>query len=170
SRQFLNTVPAEERSGRLRLSRRGDRLYFFTAEGSSPNFQLREQCNFPKSPVRLQGIELTSQIFQQGGETSVVWKSLSIRAERMQGPALHDLAAAIAELNQQRDQLAERFVHDFVKQPPGKAIRAWNLGQVWSKRDAGLRFVARGADSWMAVGADFMQRITGDFDAVAHFT
>ncbi|MCA9061184.1 MAG: DUF1583 domain-containing protein, partial [Planctomycetaceae bacterium] len=105
-RSYFSTLPMEERGGRFRLSRRGEKLYYMTAEGDSPNWQLRGDAAITRDPVATDGLRLFSQIHEPGF-VDVVWKRIEIHAERLNGLAIDGTRADIAELNQQRDLLAK---------------------------------------------------------------
>lgn len=74
-------TPCETDSGRLRLARRGTKLSYLFAEGNSKTFHLfgTEEVS-PADTVR-HGVRL--QTFAFGGKTTVVWKDVTLRAERM---------------------------------------------------------------------------------------
>lgn len=72
----------EADSGRLRLVRRGDKIFFLYSEGDSPNFRLITTETVGPDEIMTNGLRL-SAITNGTGSTSVVWKKLSIRAEKM---------------------------------------------------------------------------------------
>ena len=83
---FLST-PMEERTGRLRLARRGNLAYYLSAEHDSPNFRLWATREFSTDPIAADGIVLLSQIHQVGF-TSVIWKRITVKAEKLSGEAI----------------------------------------------------------------------------------
>jgi hypothetical protein len=98
NRQYFVTKTLEDVGGRLRLARRGNTIFYLTSEGSSPNFRLwgRRECS--TDPIALDGLRLLAQIHELG-QTSVVWKSLIVRAERLTGPAVGQAEARAPGLN-----------------------------------------------------------------------
>jgi len=85
-REHFVSKPMEERSGRLRLSRRGNLAYYLSAENDSPNFRLWATREFSTDPIAADGVVLLSQIHEQGF-TSVIWKEITVRAEKLSGAA-----------------------------------------------------------------------------------
>lgn len=169
-RNFLVIEPMEESSGRLRLSRRGDQLYYLTAESDSPHYRLRSQRTIAKAPVALNGLRLMAQIFGDQGHISVVWKKLSIRAEKITGLATTGVNRILAELNEQRDKLPASFSHDFRKQDPiEEQFYRWGQLTSWQPDADGWQISAVGADKWTSSGVSVSSRIEGDFDVTLMF-
>jgi len=71
----------ETDSGRLRLVRRGKKLSYLFAEGDSETFHLFGTEDVSQSDTIRHGVRL--QTFAFGGNTSVIWKNVTLRAERM---------------------------------------------------------------------------------------
>lgn len=86
-REHFLSKPMEERSGRLRLARRGNKAYYLSAENDSPNFRLWATREFSTDPVAMNGIVLLTQIHQEG-HTSVFWKDITVKAEKLSGAAV----------------------------------------------------------------------------------
>ncbi|MCB0075071.1 MAG: DUF1583 domain-containing protein, partial [Caldilineaceae bacterium] len=59
---LFGETPAEETDGALRLIRKGDVLYFLTAEGDSDWFRLRGMRTVTADPVPLHGLRLMTQV------------------------------------------------------------------------------------------------------------
>ncbi len=104
----------EAASGRLRMARRGDTLYFLVAENDSPNFRVVRTEQVGTEDLVHEGLRILTQA-TGASRLEVVWKSFSIQAERLSGAAVEDASKLVAELDQRRDALAERFVHDFTQ-------------------------------------------------------
>lgn len=169
-RDYFGTVPMEESSGRLRLARRGNQMYFLTAEGDSPHFQLRGQRETAIDDVQLNGLRLLTQIFQQGGHISIVWTHLIVRAEGLSGRAVEDFDSQLVRLNEEREQLKERFSWDFSRDAPDESLfRRWNESNLWRDEDGGLLIVAPGTDDWTSAGVSVGKSITGNFDISVSF-
>ncbi|MEK6258637.1 MAG: DUF1583 domain-containing protein [Planctomycetota bacterium] len=71
----------ETDSGRLRFARRGKKLSYLFAEGDSETFRLFGTEEVSQSDTIRHGVRL--QTFAFGGKTNVVWKNVTLRAERM---------------------------------------------------------------------------------------
>lgn len=169
-RNYLLTEPMEEHSGRFRLARRGDQLYFLTAEHDSPHFRLRYQKTIATDPVALDGLRLLTQIHGDGGHVSVLWKHLSIRAAGLQGRALTGVNTTVAELNAQRDKLPARLTHDFrTQEPTDELFYRWGDVARWQASPAGWLIAANGTDNWTSSGVSVQSQIDGDFDVTLRF-
>ncbi|MBC7964348.1 MAG: DUF1583 domain-containing protein, partial [Fuerstia sp.] len=72
----------EASSGRLRLARRGTTLYYLFAENDSSVFRVLETETISDSPSVSDGLHFHTMCNGKG-DTSVLWKSISIRAERL---------------------------------------------------------------------------------------
>jgi hypothetical protein len=169
-RSYFSTQPMEEQSGRLRLIRRGNRVYYLTAEGDSSHFQLRGEQPITSDAVGVDGLRLFGQIHQKGGQLRVVWKRLFVRAQSLSGRAVdgHDLE--VVELNRQRDELPQQFTHDFKKQAPSDTLfYQWSIPGEWSSKDSGWLIKSTGSDQWTSCGLTPQARIVGDFDATVRF-
>nr|MBC8357152.1 DUF1583 domain-containing protein [Planctomycetota bacterium] len=154
----------EAPAGRLRLSRRGETVYYLFAENDSPHFRLYGTQAAVKDDVRL--LRLLTQTHLDGS-TKVVWKSLSIHAENLMGLALHDREELVAELNQQRDALPQSFKHDFAKDPiTAKRFHRWGT---WLPDANGLRMISNGTDNWTSSGIAPQLGLQGDFDIAVAF-
>ncbi|MBI1314234.1 DUF1583 domain-containing protein [bacterium] len=80
---FHDTTSEEATSGRLRLARRGEMVYCLFAEGDSSQFRIVTQGPLPNEGLLRDGVRLTAATQGKSGSTSVVWKSLTIRAEQI---------------------------------------------------------------------------------------
>lgn len=162
--QFTVAEPFEAESGRLRLARRGDMVYFLIAENDSPNFRLLRTERIAADDLVFEGLRFMTQSNGPGG-VDVVWKTFSVRAERLGGPALEDAAQIVAELDRQRELLAEQFVHDFTRDEfSAERFKHWNCEPLAEPRPDGLRLVAQGAERWTSSGISPHVSLHGDFD------
>ncbi len=69
-------------TGRLRMARRGTTLYYLFAENESSVFRVLETEEISDSASVADGLHFHTMCSGEG-ETSVMWKSISIRAERL---------------------------------------------------------------------------------------
>jgi len=169
-RSHFVSVPMEERSGRMWLARRGDRMYYLTAEGDSPNFRLRGEKPVEGDPTAFQGIRLLSQIYRKDGLVSVVWKSLEIRAEKLEGPAVEPFEKQLAGLDRERDQFSGHLEYDFnTLDPHGGRIYQWNNTSPWKPDEGGWTIINQGTDQWSSTGASVHAAVQGDFDVRMDF-
>jgi hypothetical protein len=72
----------EATAGRLRIARRGTNVYYLFASGDSDQFRLYRTQALTDSPVKAGSIELQTVTWGVGS-TSVVWKSLLLRADEI---------------------------------------------------------------------------------------
>ncbi|NQV25531.1 MAG: DUF1583 domain-containing protein [Rhodopirellula sp.] len=82
SYQASQTVSCEAFSGRLRLARRGTKIYYLFAENDSSVFRLVDTVDSSDADTVPDGLMIRTMSFQRG-QTSVTWKDISLRAERM---------------------------------------------------------------------------------------
>lgn len=168
-RDYFATKPMEETSGCLRLSRRGNQMYYLSAEGDSPNFRLRGTREVATVPVQMNGIRLVNQIHGTGS-SDVVWKRLEIRAEKIitESSAVPD--PRITELNEQRGRLAVHIRCDWVHQAPDTTL-TYRWGDVLESTESpgGLRIRAAGSLNWTSSGILLLPALSGDFDISARF-
>jgi hypothetical protein len=159
----------EAASGRLRLARRGDTVYYLFAENDSPVFRLFGKETGAEDDLVIGGLRLVTQT-EGEGLTKVVWKSLTIRAHRLSGLALLDEREALAELDGQRDALPDRFEHDFAEDVlTADRFHRWGAAAPQQPDENGLRVVAPGTDNWTSAGIAPQLGLTGDFDVAVTF-
>ena len=169
-RNYFVTEPMEETSGRLRLSRRGELMYFLTAENDSSNFRVRGKHPVTTDDLKIDGLRLMTQIHQKGGTVRVVWKSLSVRAEAVGSSTQLSSAELVRSLDQQQDKLGDHLINDFRQKPPtAEQFYLWNIPDEWKKDDKGLLIRSIGADVWTSAGVSSYTHLTGDFDATIRF-
>ena len=82
-RSYFAPQPAEGMAGRLRLSRRGETIYYLAADNDSDRFRLVGKETFNKADLQPQGIRLGVQAQGPQGLASVRFLELSVRAERL---------------------------------------------------------------------------------------
>lgn len=169
-RHYFDRRLVEATAGRLRLSRRGDRLFYCLAENDSDQFRQIGQSKFSIADIQTHGIRFSAQIQGTEGFTRVRWKEAQVRAERMQGAAFEDLDAKLAGLNQQREQLKASIRFDFKKEPPSpRDFYRWTDLRQWDAADNGLIIEAAGADTFTSAGISLAHPIDGDVDATIEF-
>ena len=163
---FFEAPPEESVSGRLRLVRRGTTLYSLIAERDSRNYRLIHRETVTQDEAKFQ----LRVGHHKGGATSVLWKSLDVRAEDSFGAFAGPLKS-ITELDTERSQLPEHRMWDFRVQKPGGASNALGEFDIAGGTVAkllpeleGLRVDVPGSDGWSASGLCSRHRIEGDFD------
>ena len=72
--------PNESTAGTFRLARRGTTIYYLYADGDSTQYRLHRMQELTDARVRMDGLSLFTQVGGIG-QTSVVWKNISVRAE-----------------------------------------------------------------------------------------
>jgi hypothetical protein len=109
-RTYSRALASETKSGRLRLARRGTTVYFLFAEGDSPLFRLVRVEELTDDDVLDGSLRIINQTHGPG-HVRVVWKTLSVRAEKLSGMAMEDAAGIVAKLDRERAALPVRFTH-----------------------------------------------------------
>lgn len=161
------SAPAEESTaGRMRMVRRGTTLFWLYAERDSSEFRLihRETVSDADASVRL------VVGHHKSGSTSVVWKSLDIRAESAFG-GFGERLKTLAELDAERNNLPAKKAWDFRMKNTGnnpdplKPFIIWGdqLGR-FSSDSKGLTVEVPGTDEWQAAGLSAKADLHGDFD------
>ena len=93
-RSTAETDNNESMSGRLRLARRGNVAYSLFAEGDSDQFRVVSEIPVTNRKVSMDGMFLLGVAGGPAGRTSVTWKNLRVRAEKL----MHAPAAASSQL------------------------------------------------------------------------
>lgn len=104
---------SETVSGKLRMVRKGNRLYSLFAEGNSPNYRLVTEEEIPIEDIRPQGLRL---VMQSGGTvvlTEGTWNRLTIRADKIFGLPPADGKKILSELalDQPNSLTTERLIN-----------------------------------------------------------
>jgi hypothetical protein len=163
-RETVVTEPVESTSGTMRLARRGDKVYYLFADGDSPVFRLIGSETIADDDLQMNGVRLITQT-KGPGSTSVVWKNISIRGEKLTGLAMLNASQFVAELDEQRDALADRFDHDFARDDPSpERLHQWGHRRPLLRDTDGLRVMAPGSDKWVSTGLAPQISLSGDFD------
>lgn len=83
---WLGTTAEESTAGTMRLARRGETLYCLFAEQDSSQYRLIHTEEVGKESLLWEGVRLTAAVQASGnkpGSTAVIWKDLTVRAERI---------------------------------------------------------------------------------------
>ena len=162
---FFDAPPEESKSGRLRLVRRGTTLYSLIAETDSPSYRLIHRETVTQDAAKFRFLIGNNK----GVATSVLWKSLDVRAaapvDAPDGPL-----KSLDELDADRTQLPAHRVWDFQAKKPNtspakKEFDTFKGGTgLYFAEPDGLRVNAPGSDNWTATGLLSRARIEGDFD------
>jgi hypothetical protein len=168
-RSYSRAMPVEAFAGKLRLARRGKNVYFLIAEGDSSLFRLVRTEQMTDDQIASGNLRLINQT-KEAGRLRVVWKSLSIRAEKLSGLATEDPTAAVAELNRQRAGMPVRFAHDFTRErlTPDR-FTPWGFSPATGPNAGGLRVSGPATDNWTSAGMTANLAPSGDFDAAFEF-
>lgn len=89
--QMVDRRAEEFNSGRLRLARRGSRIYSLFAAGDSDNFRLVHVRDTVADTTQVNGVRLIAGMnssLKQDSCVSVVWEKLLVRAEKLTGQAV----------------------------------------------------------------------------------
>jgi len=164
---FFDHVAEEARSGRLRLARRGDTVHYMFAELDSPFFRLITSRKTSEAITTEAGIRLLIET-QRSGTSNVTWKTLSIRAESLTGPATLP-RQSVAELNFSREQLKAKQHFDFTRLDSLEQFVVWGDKSRFEHTSTGLLVTAPGTSDWQATGLASRLHIAGDFDVELTF-
>jgi hypothetical protein len=81
--QTSGVITNEASSGRLRMVRRDDTIYGLFTEGESSQYRLIIKLTASGQEVSLDGIQLIAVAARPGSQTTVVWKDIRLRAEKL---------------------------------------------------------------------------------------
>src|SRR5690606_19144807 len=122
-RAWHGQLAEEGTSGRLRIVRRDDQIFFLHASGDSPNDRLVHRQEVTTAPVRFGGVKLVAESHEET-VTSVVWKRVTVRSEHPTGFDERD-AVTVEQLDEQRVKLPQGRHHEFNQQTPPDQFRSW---------------------------------------------
>lgn len=170
-RHYFARQPVDADAGRLRISRRDDRVYYLFAENDSQQFRLLGEESFSTEDLQELGIRFGVQIQGENGKSSVRIRKFEVRAEQLGGVATEDQDTLLARLNAERDKLPFVLEHDFTKAKPDEeqTFYRWTDHDPWTADQGGLRVDAPGANTWHSAGVGLRNQFSGDFDATFAF-
>ncbi|MEM7317034.1 MAG: DUF1583 domain-containing protein, partial [Planctomycetota bacterium] len=163
----------ESTSGRLRLVRRGNKVYGLHAIEDSPSFRVVRVTDVPDGRIALHGLRFVADI-GDGLETSVTWTNLDVRAEKIDLLQVNDQPATLTLLDGLRKQRPDQSI-DLTNQtleeagivPTQNVIASVQsdergatisvLGNETSKRFSLYKSMALGADFDVQVDFDVLQ-------------
>ncbi len=167
-RNHFSITAMEEHAGKLRITRHGETISYFTSQEDSPFFQRRGQIESLADGADVKEIRLVGQIYQEGS-FRVVWKSLKIQAEHITGEALETSRLDLASLNEKRDALPDQYSRDFTKNGPTNNFVLRSNTPPWNAKDRGWKITSSGTRQWTATGFQTQNHIEGDFDLSMKF-
>lgn len=168
-RSYSRQMASETSFGRLRLARRGTTVYYLLAEGDSPLFRLARVEELTADDIADGNLRIINQTHGPG-ELRVVWKSLSIRAEKLTGLALENPSEIVARLDRERAMLPVRFVHDFARERfTPERFHHWGFNPPLQPSPPGLVVSGPATDNWTSAGAAPQLALQGDFDISFEF-
>jgi len=174
SANHSDAITEEASSGRLRITRLGGMLHCLLAEGDSSQFRLIQSEKVSDADLRADGVRLMAQASANSadvGSLDVIWKHLTIRAEKIVGLPVRSPQELLAKLDEHRETLGARFHHDFTKyEADATRFSRWGAVTPWTPNPNGLRIVSRGATTWSSSGLTLRRRVRGDFDVTMSFT
>lgn len=164
-RRYFGRVIVDAPAGRLRLSRRGDQVFYLVADFGSDHFRLVGEESFVSDDLEALGIKIGVQAQGPAAFSSARFKRFEVRAERLGGLAAIDPQTIFAELGQHRTELPESLLHDFSAAAPSQeTFYRWADTAAWNASDKGLRLRSTGADDWTSAGMSISHSFAGDFD------
>jgi len=162
-RGYSKAMPNEAFAGSLRLLRRGKTVHFLVADGDSTQFRLLRSEEIAENHVPTGCLRLFNMT-NGPGHMLVVWKMLSIRAQKLSGLALENPREMVAALDRQRATLPHRLTHDFARDRVTPE-RFYSWGQIApAAQTGGLRVAGPPTDNWTSAGLTANVPMAGDFD------
>lgn len=169
-RHYFSHQPMECYVGRLRLSRRGGKIYYLISENDSTQFRVVGEEDFAPEDLADHGIRFGPQVQGVGSNATVRFTKLEVRADQLGGLAIDGHDKLIAKLNTQRDQLPTSLEHDFTKAGPSEVdFFRWTDEKAWDGSSKGLEIEGPGSDEWSSAGLSIIRRFIGDFDILFRF-
>ena len=157
--------PIDAMTGRLRLTRIGDQIYYQFSENDSSQFRVIAQKEFTTADIPRTGLRFGIQIQSPGNRTVARLKDLTIRAERIGGRQTVDRESLLAELNKESAELPVALKHDFTaKAPDDRTISRWTDERPWDSSAGGLPIRCPGTDKWSSAGFAVLGQFQNDFD------
>jgi hypothetical protein len=168
-RSYSKAMPNEAVSGSLRLARRGKVMHFLIADGDSTQFRLVRSEEVGEERISSGNLRLFNQT-SGPGRMFVVWKSISVRADKLTGIAVEDPIQLVASLDRQRAALPQQLSHDFTRNRIAEGhFYAWGFRPPANPQSGGLRVVGPPNDNWTSAGLDAKIAMPADFDVSLEF-
>jgi hypothetical protein len=152
-------------SGKLRLIRRGDQIHYLFAAHDSTQFQYLYNETVSKKTTGSAKMRLVVET-TKNGHAKAIWKSLTVRADRLSGPAVMP-SLSVAQLRQSRDALAQSRTLDYSDQEVQRSIQTIGQASSLQATEEGLLITAPGSDTWTGHGLTLPFALHGDFDVAA---
>ncbi|GAB5517019.1 DUF1583 domain-containing protein [Rhodopirellula baltica] len=152
-------------SGKLRLVRRGDQIHYLFAAHDSTQFRYLYSETVPKKSAGSAKIRLVVET-TRNGHAKAIWKSLTVRADRLSGPAVMP-SLSVAQLGQSRDALAQSRTLDYSDQDVQRSTQTIGQSSSLQATEKGLLITAPGSDTWTGHGLTLPFALHGDFDVAA---
>ena len=160
-------VVDESTSGKLRLVRRGTKVYGLHAIGDSPSFRIVKMIEVPPGRIAVNGLRLVTDI-GKGLHTHVTWTALEIRAEEVDLLQVADEGQTLARLNELGQRQASQLI-DLTQQSLGDAgIFTSGSAEVTADQN-GVTVNAQGADSPNRFALMKSVSLDSEFDVQADF-
>ena len=141
-------------------------MYFLHAEGDSPLFQLARTEELTADEIATGDLRIVNQTHGPG-RLQVVWKSLSIRAAKLE---IEEHSEIVAKLNEERAALPTRFVHDFTRdRMTPERFYHWGFAPSNVLKREGMIVSGPPSDTWTSAGAAPQVTLRGDFDISFEF-
>ena len=164
-RHYFGHQPSECSAGRLRLSRRGDQIYYQIADNDSSVFRVVGQEDFVTGENAKTSFLCSVQVQGENGRVTARLCDIDIRARQILVGSVDDADELLAKLDEERGQLPIALAHDFEANPIDEQVfYSWGEVAGWNEADKGLRIRAQGASTWESSGFSALQQYSGDFD------
>lgn len=162
-----HNVVDESTSGKLRLVRRGTKIYGLHAIGDSPSFRIVRTEEVPLGPIEVSGLDLITDN-GKGMHTSVTWTKLEIRAEKIDRLNVVDQQQTLVKLDEARKQHAATSI-DFTKQSLEEAGITTSGSAELTSDENGATVNAVGAKAGNRFALVKRVSLTSEFDVQADF-
>ncbi|QDT12935.1 DUF1583 domain-containing protein [Planctomycetes bacterium K23_9] len=168
--EYFGGQPNDANAGQMRLSRRGDQIFYLFAENDSQQFRIIGRRQFTTVPILNKGIRFGMQMLGNTGSITSRFKSLEVRADQVGGFALENQNAKLAKLNDARLRFDRAVSVDYKKQTMRPSdFYSWGSVGPWKSSDGGLPVQHVGTDDWNSSGVAFRPSVNGDFDIEISF-
>ena len=160
--EFPKKTSEASPAGKLRFVRKDDQVHYLFAAENSENYRLLYTQTAPTDHTRASDFRLIIETTKLGN-AKVVWKSLSVRAEKMTGTAIESIPN-IAELDEHRKSLKATHTLDLSDAKTVSRIPRWGSPGTYQVGPDGLTLTQPGFSSWRGSGLVLPFAVYGDFD------
>lgn len=152
----------EGTAGRIRVVRRSDQLFLLHGSHDSQHERLIDQQQVTTEPLRFGGLKAIVETHRDG-ETSVIWKRITVRSEHPERIADYS-GMTIEKLDMQREKLRDVERIKFNEETSPDLIQTWGTIDELQKQEDGWLVRKAGTDRWSAGAFVPQVGMAGDYD------